>query len=116
MNKKGFFPDPIPIKSLPEGTKCLRSLIAPSIKECDCSDAWKFVALHCANGSSHIKGVYFDQSSIPVVHADSFRIKFSIASMHRLTDRILDVSNSFHNTNVPIYEIVCVSPPPYYLN
>ena len=34
--------DPIPIKSLPEGTKVLRSLIAPSIKEGDCSDAWHF--------------------------------------------------------------------------
>ena len=53
---------PIPIKSLPEGTKVLRSLIAPSIKEGDCSDACKFVARHCANGSSKIKGVYFDQS------------------------------------------------------
>ena len=52
---------PIPIKSLPEGTKVLRSLIAPSIKEFDCSDAWKFVARHCANGSSHIKGIDFDQ-------------------------------------------------------
>ena len=35
---------PIQIKSLPEGTKVLRSLIAPSIKEADCSDACKFVA------------------------------------------------------------------------
>ena len=48
---------PIPIKSLPEGKKVLRSLIAPSIKEGDCSDAWKFVARHCANGISHIKGI-----------------------------------------------------------
>ena len=38
---------PIPIKYLPEGTKVLRSLIAPSIKEVDCSDALKFVASHC---------------------------------------------------------------------
>ena len=30
---------PIPIKSLPEGKKVLHSLIAPSIKEGDCSDA-----------------------------------------------------------------------------
>ena len=52
---------PIPIKSLPEGTKVLRSLIASSIKEGDCSGAWKFVACHCANGSSYIKGIYFDQ-------------------------------------------------------
>ena len=35
--------------------------------------------------------------------------------MHRLTARILDVSNEFHNTNFPIHEIVCVSPPPYYI-
>ena len=33
---------------------------------------------------------------------------------HRFTARILDVSNAFQNTNVPIHEIVCVSPPPYY--
>ena len=31
--------DPIPIKSLPEGTKVLSSLIAPSIKESEFSDA-----------------------------------------------------------------------------
>ena len=36
--------------------------------------------------------------------------------MHRLTAKILDFSNEFQNTNVPILEIVCVSPPPYYLN
>ena len=43
------------------------------------------------------------------------RIKIDIAYMHRLTARILDVSNSFQNTNVSILERVCVSPPPYYL-
>ena len=35
--------------------------------------------------------------------------------MHRLNARILDVSNSFQNTNVTIHERVCVIPPPYYL-
>ena len=34
------------IKYLPEGTKVLCSLIAPSIKVGDFSDAWKFVAPH----------------------------------------------------------------------
>ena len=106
---------PIPIKSLPEGTKVLRSLIAPSSKEGDCSNAWKFVARHCANGSYQIKGIHFDQSYSPVAHVDSFRINISIADMHRLTARILDVSNEFQNTNVLIHERVCVSPPPYYL-
>ena len=53
--------DPIQIKSLPEVTKVLCSLISTSIKEGDCSDAWKFVARYCANGISHIKGIYFDQ-------------------------------------------------------
>ena len=52
---------PIPIKHLPEGTKVLRSLIDANIKKGDCSDAYKFVARHCANGSSHIKGIDFDQ-------------------------------------------------------
>ena len=36
--------------------------------------------------------------------------------MHRLTTSILDVSNAFQNTNVLIYEIVCVSTPPFYLD
>ena len=54
--------DPIPIKSLPEGTKFLRSIISPSIKEGDCSDACKFVAHPFTNGSSRIKVIYFDQS------------------------------------------------------
>ena len=107
---------PIPIKPLPEVTKVLRSLIASSIKEGDCSDAWKSVARHCANGSSQIKGIDFDQSYSPVAHAESLRINIAIASMHRLTSIILDVSNAFKNTNVPIHERFCVSPPPYYLD
>ena len=85
----------MPIKSLPEGKKILRSLIAPGIKEVECCGACKFVACHCANGSSHIQDIYFYQSYIPVSHADSFRINISIADMHRLTVRILGVSNSF---------------------
>ena len=36
--------------------------------------------------------------------------------MHRLTARILDVSNAYQNENVPIHERSCVSPPPYYLD
>ena len=35
--------------------------------------------------------------------------------MHRLTARILDVSNAFQNTNVTIRERVCVSPTYYYI-
>ena len=50
-----------------------------------------------------------------MAHADSFIINIAIASIHRLNERILDVSNAFQNTNFPIHEIVCVSPPPYYL-
>ena len=76
---------------------------------------WKFVARHCANGISHIKGIDVDQSYSPLAHADSFRIKIAIESIHRLTDRILDVSNAFQYTNVSIHKKVCVSPTPYYL-
>ena len=36
--------------------------------------------------------------------------------MHRHTDNTLDVINAFQNTNVPIYERVCVSPPLYYID
>ena len=74
------------------------------------------ISSHRANGSSQIKGIDFDQSYSPVAHADSSRINIAIASMHRLTARILYVSNAFQNKNVPIYERVFVIPPPYYLD
>ena len=51
-----------------------------------------------------------------MAHADSFRINIAIADMHRLTARILDVSNAFHNINVPVHDRLYVSPPPYYLD
>ena len=53
-----------------------------NIKESDCYDAWKFVASHSANMSSHINGIDFDQSYSPVSHADSFRINIAIVDMH----------------------------------
>ena len=89
--------DPITIIYLPEGTKVLRSLIAPSIKKGYCSDAWKFVVHNFANGCYQIKGIYFYQSYIPMAHADSFRINIAIVDRHRLTASILDVSNAFQN-------------------
>ena len=108
--------DPIPINYLPEGKKFLCSLIDNSIKEGDCSYAWKFVARHCVNGSYKIKCIDLYQSYSPVAHADSFRINIAIEDMHIITSRIIYVSNASQNTNVPINERVCVSPPPYYLD
>ena len=105
----------IPIKYLPKGKKVLHSLIAPSIKEGDCYDAWKCVSRHCSNGISHIKVIDFDQSYSPVAHDDSFKINIAITAMHRLTDSVLDVSDTYHNTNFHIHGIVCVILPPYYL-
>ena len=51
-----------------------------------------------------------------MAHDGLFRINIAITYMHRLTSSILDVSNAFHNTNVPIHEISCVGPPPYNLD
>ena len=71
---------------------------------------------HCANGISHIQGIYFDHSYSLLAHADSLRINIAISAVHRLTAKILDVINAFQNLNVPIHERVYVSPPPYYLD
>ena len=108
--------DPIPIKSLSDGTNLLHSLIATIIREGECSNAWKFVAYYFVNGGSLIPGVDYDQSYIPVAHADSSRINITIADMHRLIASILDFSHSFQNTNVPIHERVCVGTSPYYID
>ena len=99
---------------LPEGTKFLCSLIFLTIKEGYCSDACKFVSRHCANGSSHIKGIHFDQSYSSVAHAESFKLNIAIMAMNILTSRILDISNAFKNQNVPIHERFYASPPSYY--
>ena len=51
-----------------------------------------------------------------MAHTDYFRINIDIMATNRLTARVLDVSNAFNSTNVPIHERVCVSTPPYYMN
>ena len=107
---------PIPIKSLPERTKVLRSFISPIIKECDCSDTWKCVAHHCSHGGYQMKVIDLDQSYIQAAHADLFIINIVIAAMHRITYRVLDVSKAFQNTNFPIHEGFCVSPPTCYID
>ena len=111
-----FFQIPYQSNLFLKEKKVLHPFIATNIKEGDCSDSWKFVAHQSENGSSQIKEIDSDQPYSTVAHADSFRINISIAAMHRLTARILYVSNEFHNTNVPIHERVCVSPPPYYID
>ena len=83
--------DPIPIKSLPDVTKVLCSLIVTSIKEGGCYGEWKFVARHFENGSSMIQDVGFDQSYSPVTHDYSLRISIDIEAMNILTARVLDV-------------------------
>ena len=93
---------PTPIKYLPGGTKFLYSLIAPSIKEGDCSDAWKLVAyVPLCKWEFQIQGIDFDHTYIPMAHDESFRINIAITSMYRLTGTILDVSNALQNTNFP---------------
>ena len=82
----------------------------------DCSDAWKFVACHCENDSYQIKGIDYDKYYSTVAHPIPLRTNIAIMDMHRLTARILDVSNALHNTDVTIYERVCISLPTYYLD
>ena len=50
-----------------------------------------------------------------MAHDDLFSINIAIVDMHRLTARILYVSNVFQNKHVSLHERVCVSPPPYYI-
>ena len=108
--------DTIPIKSLHEVIKVLHLIIAPRTKECGCYDAWKFFARHCANGRSQNQFINVDRSYTPVEHSRSLRINIAFRAMNRLTARILDVSNEFHNRSFPIHERVYVSPPPYYID
>ena len=75
-----------------------------------------FSAWHFSNGGSKTKGINYDKSYIPVVHAGSFHINIAIEAMHIINSRFLYVSNAFQNMNVPIHEKVCVRPPAYYLD
>ena len=90
------------------------TLSAPSIKEVDCFDEWKFFACHYSNGSSQIQFIGFDHYYSPMAHADSLKINIAIAATHIINTRVLNTSNAFQN--FPIYERVSFSPPPYYLD
>ena len=72
--------------------KFLSLLITNSI-----TDTRKCFACQFTKGSSHIQGIDFDQSYIPVAHSDYLRINIVIAEMHRLTASILYVSNALQN-------------------
>ena len=76
--------------------------------ECFCTPLCKY--------EFYIKVIDFYQSYSPVAYVDYFRINIVIADMHRITARMLDVSNAFQNRKFPINERVCVSPPTYYLD
>ena len=108
--------DLVPIKSLPEGTKVLCSLIYNIITEGYWSDAWTFFGLQCANEISQIQGIGFDKSYSPVAYSESFIINIGIVAIYRLTARILDINNAFQNKHFPIHERVCVIPPTYYID
>ena len=75
-----------------------------------------FFARYCTNGSFHIKDIGFHLSYSPVAYTDSSRINIADVNMNRLTDRILDISNAFQNTNGIIYARVCDITPPFYLD
>ena len=90
--------------------------MAPSIKEGDCSDAWKSVVRKCKNGSSQIQIIYFDKYYDPLTYDNSFSINIYIVAVHRLSARIFYISNNLQNANVPIHEIVFPIPTPYYLD
>ena len=104
------------LKSSPDITKVLRSLIATRMKEGYCYDACNFVQFHCNNGSYLIQCIGFDQSYSIVVHSDSFKINIDINNMHRFIDMILNISNNFQNTNIPMNEKACVTPSTYYID
>ena len=104
------------IKSLPYGTKVLRSLIDSSIKEDNCSDVRNIFSRHCANGISIIQDVGFCLAHIPVSRADNFITNISILDMYRLNVILLYVSNALKNTNVPIHLRFCAIQTPYYLD
>ena len=89
--------------------------MATVIKEGDCYDACNF-SCHCENWSYQIQVIEFYQYYSPVAHSDEFRINIYIAAMNRLTSIIFDVINVFQKIYFPIHEIVCVIPPPYYLD
>ena len=50
---------PLTMRSLPKGTKVIKSLISSGILKGDSFNASKFDACHCANGNSQVKGKLF---------------------------------------------------------
>ena len=114
-NNFNLISDPIPIKYLLDEKKVLISIIDTVVKKLHVHIHENF-AQHSANGSSRIQGIACCQYYSPVALVDSFKINITIAAIHRLAYIVLDISNAFQNKYVPIHYIVCVGPPPYYLD
>eukprot|EP00978_Attheya_sp_CCMP212_P001989 scaffold4105_cov47-Attheya_sp.AAC.2 len=102
-----LFTKPIPVKNLPSDTKILRSIINPNVKPTDVSGMWQFITRHCANGSSMIQGINFQESYSVVALASSVRITIAIS---------IDVNNAFQNTMIPEGQRQHLSLPPYYIS
>jgi hypothetical protein len=111
-----LFTKPIPVKSLPSDTKILRSIINPNVKPTDVSGMWQFITRHCANGSSMIRGIDFQESYSAVALASSVRISISIAAAENMIMAIIDVKNAFQNTMIPEDQRQHLSLPPYYIS
>ena len=114
-NALGLYTQPFPRSMLPPGTRVLPSVLAPNIKEKG-DHLWAFVARHCANGSSQIKGIDYLYSYSPTASAFTIRLTLSFASSQGLIIGILDVVNCFQNTLVAINERLVVTTPPYWMD
>ena len=102
----------IHIEFIPEITRVLHYLIYPVINTGVYSNGYFVVSLLWTNGSTQLKVTYMDGSYSPVYHVDSFIINISISVSIILEVRVLDVSYTVQNINVPMNEQMCITPPP----
>jgi hypothetical protein len=111
-----LFTKPIPVSTLPKGTKILRSIISPNIKTTDVPDMYQFITRHCANGSAMIRGLDYQESYSAVALASSVRIVVAIGAAENMIFGIIDVKNAFQNTMIPSGERQHLSLPPFYIH
>jgi hypothetical protein len=100
MNRTGTWSAPVLRSLLPPDTVILLPRSVYAVKPSEVANVYDLQVRTCANVSSMIEGVYYDQSFYPVSSIDSIRMMIALGAAQRKTAYTLDISNAFQTSIV----------------
>ena len=113
----GLFSSPIPIEDVDSKATTLRAVSVFKVKSTSTPGLYDLYFRLCANGSTQIKGIHFDESHSPTPATWVLFLAIAIGAAYMYTVYTIDIDNAFQNTprypdeQKPIY----VTIPPLYI-